>query len=140
MSHHPPSTFKAILYGEAQRILIASSTAAAWLTSLNEFRDELELAARGYSQDELMRDFMGALEYKDRQRLLQPKEAKGGSAVLALKLPFTPRTDHIAAPTFLRSLHAKAESNPAVRALLTGARWLTAHKSTSNLRAKLQAR
>ena len=137
-SHHPASTFAAILQGEAQRILRNNSNESTWLHNLNTFR--IELAARGYSEQELVADFINAYKFSDRQRLLQPKEAKRGQAVLALKLPYTPRTDSLNAQVFLKKLQEAALSDPAAAASLSGARWLVAHARTSSLRMKLQAK
>ena len=110
-----------------------------WKQALAEF--QTEFLARGYSQAELSANFVGAHKFSDRQRLLERQEAKGGSApVLALKLPYTPRTKHLEAPSFLQLLKAQAEEDPRVSELLSGARWLVAHRRTSNLRARPEVR
>ena len=95
---------------------------------------------RGYSEQELQEHLLHAYEFADRDRLLKSEGANKGGQVLALKLPFTPRTAQLRAPALVKSLHEAAASDPAVSRSLGDTRWLVAHTRTPTLLGKLRAR
>lgn len=138
-SHHPDSTFISILQGEAQRILRLSSSRAAWQQCLAAMHREY--TARGYTATEVLTHLCND-EYGNRQGLLSKERATtaDSTAVVALKLPYTPRGEQLQLPAVLQALRARAMENPQLRRLFQESRWLIANLKTSNLRAKVRAR
>ena len=100
-----------------------------------------EYTARGYTATEVLTHSCND-EYGNRQGLLSKERATtaDSTAVVALKLPYTPRGEQLQLPTVLQALRARAMENPQLRRLFQESRWLIANLKTSNLRAKVRAR
>lgn len=134
ISHHPDATFKAILTGEAQRILRCTNNKADWLEVMNVY--SVELRNRGYSAKELWDNFLNAIKFEDRGSLLTPRE-RPYKSVLALKLPFTERVKQTGAGALLRQSYEEAMAIPSLRETFGETRFVLALTRTRNLRDSL---
>ena len=135
ISHHPDSTFKAILTGEAKRILRCTNNKADWLEVMNEYA--VELLNRGYSANELLDNFLNANLFSDRSGLLKPRKPPEYNSVLALKLPFTERVRQIGASRLLRQFYEDAMAVPSLNRAFEKTRFVLALQRTPNLRDSL---
>jgi hypothetical protein len=139
-SYHPQSTFKSIMTGAADRILIASSNVTVWVASLctmaKEFRD------RGYGDQEVNTHLLSYRNFSDRDTLVKKIARLDTTStevleqdVAVLKLPYTDRLRDVGTTSMLRILWEEACRDPWYGPATCGTRCLTALQTTSNLKA-----
>ena len=107
-SFHPTATFGSILFGAARRALVASSRPSLMSGSLST--QALQYLSRGYNLNTLKATMLQGCWKRQRQRqrrkqaaefkalkaqALEPKHTLTHGKVIALKLPYTPRSKHL---------------------------------------------
>ena len=101
-SHHPQETFKGIMRGEAQRLLVNCSTEGAYTQALNTKRRQFE--NQGYNPLEVTEHFSHAFEFNQREAVLKHRTARRASkksprpstdTMIAMAIPFTGRTKQL---------------------------------------------
>ena len=129
-SHHPESTFKAILLGEARRMLIVNSSHHTWRRSL--ITKVQQFSWMGYKPGEVATTFMGAFRWSERASALQDKQ-RNSAPVVAFKVPYNKRTAQLQTSKALQYWREQAALQPELAAAAGSSRWVVAHQKTSTL-------
>ena len=149
-SHHPDSTFDAILSNEMRRSVIASSSLTNHMSEM--VKKQQQFRARGYSNGVLLnrlclqrpiRKNSQQEFWYTRQRTLRGKtldENKEKTKITALKIQYTSRTRTLQRHLKLSTLQDKIERNSPALSRASMGRFVIANLKTSNIRERIRYR